>query len=101
MPGRAALSEYITFYSQHHEYYTETSPTYAHVRPIPEVSHLLKLTLETARVVLLEQSRAVGVWIHGDTVERVELRSTVKHILIDLAVVATEGAVELPVREVP
>lgn len=61
----------------------------------------LQFALEASTLVILEQSRTVGVWINGDTIERVELRSTVEHVLVNLAIVSSERRIKLPVREVP
>ena len=61
----------------------------------------LQLALERVALVLLEQSRAVGIRIDSDAVERVELGSAVEHVLVDLAVVSSQAGVELPVGKVP
>lgn len=58
-------------------------------------------SLQLRTRVLLEQHRRPGVGVDGDLVERVELAGAIEHILVHLAVVAAERAVEDPVVKGP
>ncbi|TKW50409.1 hypothetical protein CTA1_8296 [Colletotrichum tanaceti] len=62
---------------------------------------ILQLASQILSLVLLEQHLAVRVGVEDDAVERVVLARALEHVLVDLAVVAAQAAVEHPVVEPP
>ena len=60
-----------------------------------------KLTLQTRTVVLLEQRRALWIWIDHNPVQWIQLSGPVEHILIYSAIMSSKAGVELPVWKVP
>lgn len=54
-----------------------------------------------ARLILLDQHIAIWVWVHSQSVQRVQLAGSVEHILINLSILAAQTAVQLPIRELP
>lgn len=61
----------------------------------------LQLASKLFAVILFEERIIVWVWINSDGVERILLAGSVEHVLVNLAVVTTKRAVELPVWKVP
>ena len=54
-----------------------------------------------AGLIILDQHIALWVWVHSQSVQRVQLVGPVEHILINLAILAAQTAVKLPIWELP
>ena len=60
-----------------------------------------KLTPQLFSIVLLDQNLAVRVWINRQSIQRIQFARSLKHVLVDLAIIPPQTAVQLPIWETP
>src|ERR1700742_2851653 len=73
----------------------------SHCVPEPKRPRPLQFAPEIPSVILPEQDLAIRVRVEDDLVQGIQLAGPMEHVLVHIAVIPPQTAVQLPIREFP